>query len=350
MEIFYGAEWSMIDRASYARFLRQVGFKYYLYGPKADESLRKNWTRRFSSEELLKFRRIRDMFTQEGLKFGMVLSPHGMDRGMDLSHARSLQAKIAALDEIGLDYLGLFFDDMKSAPDLAYRQLEIARLVQNLTSAKIVFCPSFYCHDPMLNMLFGERPPGYLETLGIELPQEIEILWTGEQIISPQITRTHLQNIGAILRRKPFICDNFYANDGPMNCVYLRLQPPAGRARDVFAAASHWAFNPMNQAHLSQVALLAFIKYAQQGLSEDAAFESALVGLVPPATAEFLRENIVRFSQGGLETISEGERAKLRAMLAQHAAGPIERELMHWLEGRYSIDFMAMIEQSCYVG
>ena len=117
MEIFYGAEWSMVDRESYARFLRQIGFKYYIYGPKADESLRKNWTRRFSSEELLKYRTLREMFTKEGLQFGMVLSPHGMDSGMDLSQARSLQGKIAALDEIGLDYLGLFFDDMKKQDD-----------------------------------------------------------------------------------------------------------------------------------------------------------------------------------------------------------------------------------------
>ena len=43
IEGFFGKPWSWDDRASYAGFLRELGFDFYIYAPKADRRLRKEW-------------------------------------------------------------------------------------------------------------------------------------------------------------------------------------------------------------------------------------------------------------------------------------------------------------------
>ena len=350
MEIFYGQPWSETDRLAYAQFLKDIGMGFYIYGPKADECLRKNWRLAPSKEELDKYRKIRDVYHRQGLQFGIILSPHGLDGGFDLAARRALQEKVKILNDVGLDYFGLFFDDMKSAPDLADKQIEIASVASASTNAKLIFCPSFYCYDPLLEMLFGDRPTDYLEKLGRELPSNVEILWTGEQIISSEISAEHLLAVSDTLRRKPFICDNFFADDGPMNCNMLKLVPPTGRSRDAFSKASGWAFNPMNQAHLSKLVLLATMKHLTGGHEPIAAFVEAVRTSLPPRLAEFIVSNAEVFATGGLEVLPETEREKLRDDLAEFATNPYAMEIIRWLNGDFIVDFGAMIEQSCYVG
>jgi len=349
LEIFYGRPWSDVDRLAYAEFLKLLRLDFYLYGPKADDAFRKNWSRLLTNEEMRKFRAMRDKFHSSGVRFGIILSPHGLNKGMTNEHRTALQNKIQQLNELELDYLGLFFDDMASAPDLAIRQIEIANLVQTKTKAKIIFCPSFYSSDSLLDMLFGERPTDYLQQLGRELPQEMEIVWTGEQIISSEISAPHLANVRETLKRKPFLCDNLFANDGPINCPFLKLIPPSGRNADAFAHASHWALNPMNQNHLSKLLIHAFASLVKSNQKPEAAFESSVRTLTDAATADFILKHAEQFSQQGLEALPEAEREKLRSQLSA-TANPYQKEIIDWLTGLYAIDFLAMIEQSCYTG
>lgn len=349
LEIFYGRPWSDADRLAYAEFLKQLKFDFYLYGPKADDAFRKNWSRLLTSQEMQKFRLLKEKYQANGLRFGIILSPHGLNKGITSEHRTALQNKIQQLNDIGLDYLGLFFDDMASSPDLALRQIEIANLVRANTQAKIIFCPSFYSSDSLLDMLFGERPKDYLHQLGRELPQEMEIVWTGEQIISSEISGGHLADVREILKRKPFLCDNLFANDGPINCPFLKLIPPSGRNSDAFAHTSHWALNPMNQNHLSKILIHAFAGLVKSNHKAEHAFESSVRALTDSATADFILKHAEHFSTQGLESLPEAEREKLRAQLSAHA-NPYQKEIIDWLMGLYTIDFLAMIEQSCYTG
>ena len=204
IECFYGSPWSKEDRFSYASFLTEIGFKFYLYGPKGDESLRKNWHRKMTSEETSRYGEIRRRFKDHGLQFGMILSPQGIHQRPDLAMRTKLQDKVKALSDLDLDFLGVFFDDMKSGPSLAERQLEVVSIVRDVSRAQLIFCPSYYSHDTLLDVLFGDRPAGYLETIGANLDPKVEVLWTGEQIISPEISGTHLRSVASVLKRRHF--------------------------------------------------------------------------------------------------------------------------------------------------
>jgi hyaluronoglucosaminidase len=350
MEIFYGTPWSEQDRASYASFLKEIGFQFYIYGPKADASLRRHWQKPWSEEELKKYREMRTTFSSKGLRFGMALSPLGLFGENGLVDREKLRGKITSMVDLGVDILGLFFDDMKSSPEMADRQLEIVRFVQSCAgSMRIVFCPSYYCMDPLLDFLFGEQPKGYLDAIGAGVPSQVEILWTGEQIISHQVSAEHLDQVAKVLRRKPFICDNFYSNDGPINCNYLRLLPPTGRKREMFEHAKGWAFNPMNQCYLSQLVLRAFSKYSHQGADPSVAFGNTIRELCTPWVAELILERHGFYAESGLDALPPEEQIRMRQHLSS-LSGKFERELLQWLDNHYAVGMEAMLNQSCFDG
>jgi hyaluronoglucosaminidase len=211
----------------------------------------------------------------------------------------------------------------------------------------VLFCPSYYCHDSLLDFLFGDRPPGYLEAIGAGVPESVEILWTGDQIISHEVTGQHLKEVAQLLKRKPFICDNYFANDGPINCHYLRVLPPRGRKREMFEHAKGWAFNPMNQASLSKLVLMAFSKYVKHGVDADKAFAGAIRDLCSPWLAEVLIAQHKNFAEAGLDALSPEEQLKLRKHLSTKNAG-IDRDILQWLDGRYAVGMEALLNQSCY--
>lgn len=345
IEIFYGQPWDWGERIKLAPFLQQTGFQFYIYGPKSDDRLRKNWSHRFSPNEMNALRTMRDAFVQCGLKFGIVLSPFALFTNFDLRSRTLLSEKISQLNELELDFLGLFFDDMRNSEHLAHHQREILEFTSSQTSSKIIFSPTYYSDDPLLDLFFGQRPESYLEQFR-NLPSQIEVLWTGDKIISESITISHLLEVQDRIGRKPFICDNYFANDGPINCNFLKTVPFIGRDRETFKLSSGWALNPMNQVHLSKLALSSFMNFARanHAASDDttAAFVKALESHCHPSTIEILMTHGRYFAEVGLSEISDAEKAKLREIL-RASYGPIETEIIQWLDGTYNVELDSVL-------
>ncbi|MFX7507045.1 beta-N-acetylglucosaminidase domain-containing protein, partial [Acinetobacter baumannii] len=79
--------------------------------------------------------------------------------------------------------------------------------VRTSTKARIIFCPSFYSPDPILERVFGTRPDKYFDEIR-QAPKEIEFAWTGPKVISDEIAPAHLAETAELLGRKPFLWDN----------------------------------------------------------------------------------------------------------------------------------------------
>ncbi|HAV62480.1 MAG TPA: hypothetical protein DCY13_08965, partial [Verrucomicrobiales bacterium] len=62
---------------------------------------------------------------------------------------------------------------------------------------------------------------------GAELTPGIDILWTGPEVISPEITDEDLRSIHTVLRRPVTLWDNLHAND--YHPARLHLGPYTGR-------------------------------------------------------------------------------------------------------------------------
>src|SRR5690606_11171178 len=125
---------------------------------------------------------------REGIKFGVGLSPMGLGTSLKDDDRSKLIEKIGLLKNLGVDILGLFFDDMPVTDNLLLTQKEVTLLAHEIYPTGLIFCPSYYTEDPILDKVFGNRPSGYVKGLKAHIPAGVDICWTGPKVISPEIT------------------------------------------------------------------------------------------------------------------------------------------------------------------
>ena len=336
VEGFFGPTWSHESRVSYASFLAQYGGSFYIYAPKRDANLRKAWRESWGSEFLSEMISLRNTYHAQNLKFGVALSPFGLGSKISQEDWSLLRHKFMQLSELNIDYLGLFFDDMPSTDDLLRVQTQVVKLALEFFPTGLLFCPSYYTFDPILDKVFGQRPVGYVEGLKAAIPHAVDVCWTGPKVISEEISRPHLVEVEALLGRKPFIWENLFANDGPRNCKFLKLKNFTGRDGSLLTHTSGVAFNLMNQPYLSQILYLSSLWVMEKGLSVEDAFAQSCQELCPPPVAHFIIHNRALLLEVGLDKISEEIKESLLNDLANENS-PFALEIKDWLKGEYLV-------------
>lgn len=238
IEGFYGPPWSLAERLELFDWMAQGGLNTYLYAPKDDLKHRAIWRELYSETEAEVLRTVIQACRQRNLRFIYALSP-GLDiRYSNGSDVEQLQRRFEQLLGLGVQDFALLFDDIpdRMAAEDQKRWDSFAAAQCHLTNtmfqwvrarspqARFLFCPTPYCGRMAARHYGGE---GYLATVGRELLAEIDVCWTGPEIISREITVAHVQELHAVLRRKPLIWDNLHANDYDGRRFYCG--PYAGR-------------------------------------------------------------------------------------------------------------------------
>lgn len=340
IEGFFGRPWSFATRKAYASFLRKAGLDRYIYAPKDDAWLRKKWDQPFPAAHAAELQSLGAHLRQEGVRFGIGLSPFELYRDFSARGQSKLLAKIEAINTIGPQILCILFDDMSGDLDgLARQQVAIMDFVQQHSSAEeFLLCPTYYSSDPRLEKLFGSSPHNYLEELGARLAPDIGIFWTGPQIISSSYPREHLAELAERLQRKPVLWDNYPVNDAERLCHILHLKP-AERSAELCSSSAGLYANPMNQAWLSQLPLYALAQQLR-GASTDkeALFLEACTALCPPPLAAALQEDAALFQEQGLQQITAPAKAVLLDKYRALQPAPMAQEVIDWLQGKYLFD------------
>ena len=336
VEGFFGPQWPPESREGYANFLRQCRGDFYIYAPKQDQHLRKGWRGTWEKPYLEFLNNLSRVFRQNGISFGVALSPFGLGKKLEHSDELILLEKLKILTETGIDILGVFFDDMPSHENLAMVQSQVIHVIRKHYSGKIVFCPSYYTFDPILEKVFGKMPENYLEDIARLIPSDISMAWTGPKVISPEISRDHIVGVERLLKRKPFMWENLFANDGPKNCKFLKIRPFDGRNEKLGDITEAWGFNMMNQPELSKITFLASIKVLRDHVKPEDAFQEALNELCTKPFSEFVSLHRKVFMEKGIDVITSPEKETYLATL-QSMADPAAREIEDWLNGVYTV-------------
>lgn len=336
IEGFFGPAWPHAARLSYAPFLSSFKDSYYIYAPKQDPHLRKKWREPWDENYLSFLKKMAEEFQKEKVQFGVALSPFGLGEELKIEDKELLQKKIDQLSSLNLDLLGIFFDDMPVHSKLASVQAEVMQSIQNHFYGKIVFCPSFYCFDPILEKVFGKMPDHYLEDIAYHISPQVALAWTGPKVISPEISLDHLKSVGELLKRPPFLWENLFANDGPRNCKFLKLKPFAGREEGVMKLADSWGFNMMNQPELSKIVFLASYNVLENKLEPEEAYDQALTKLVSPELQMFIQTHGKTFLEEGLDKISEAQKQQYLIQLTK-ISDPAAREIEAYLKGEFLV-------------
>jgi beta-N-acetylglucosaminidase len=283
VEGFYGKPWSHQDRLGMLHFEGQHRMNVYYYAPKDDPYHRKLWREPYPPARLRQLHQLVEAAHENFVDFCFAVSP-----GLSMVYSsdedfHSLTDKLDSVSRLGISCFALFLDDvppvLENPADVArYKTLAAAhvdvinRLNRYLKSQSaenhLVVTPTTYTNA------WGSRD--YIRELGAGVAPDVQIVWTGTDVVTPAITAGQAREWGALLKRKPLVWDNFPVNDGiPWR---LNLGPLRGRAADLPSAVSGYFSNPMIQAQASKIPLQTAAEYLWNAnhYDPDAAWQRAL--------------------------------------------------------------------------
>jgi hyaluronoglucosaminidase len=339
IEGYYGRPWSWSERHSVLEQLATRGYRFFLYAPKADLYLRRRWAEPFPPELLEALRGFSSRCRELGVRFGVGLSPYELHTAFDERARTALRTKLESFRDIGIDDLGILFDDMRGdLPDLAARQIEIVEWIADRASAdRLIVCPSYYTDDIVLDRVFGQRPDGYLEELGTKLDPSIHLFWTGEEVCSREISPAHVDRVAEQMRRIPFLWDNYPVNDGQRMSQYLHLRAFTGRSAALAGRIAAHGVNPALQPTLSLIPALTLREVYAQGerYAYGHAFLEAATEVLGESLAHRLREDLLVLQDVGLDRLAD-RASQLRERWSD-VTHPAAVEIVTWLDGGYRI-------------
>ena len=340
IEGFFGRPYAWDERTDMVRALGPAGYGFYLYAPKADGHLRRRWREPYPDAEMAALADFAQVCRDEGVRFGVGLSPYELFLDFDGPSREALSVKLAQLESLGLDDLGVFFDDMKGdLPDLARRQVDIVDWIAGRTAAeRLIVCPSYYTDDPVLDRVFGQRPEGYLEDLGAGLDPAIHLMWTGEEVCAKEFSPGHLARVADQMRRKPFLWDNYPVNDGPRMSRHLHLRAFTGRPAAMGAEIAAHGINTASQAVLSRSPALTLAESYANGPGYEylAAFRRAAQTVLGADLADAVERALLLLEDTGLDGLDAERVGRLRARFGAFDH-PAAREILAWLDGAFAI-------------
>jgi protein O-GlcNAcase / histone acetyltransferase len=292
IEGFYGPPWSPAERMELLQWMKAWQLNTYVYAPKDDLKHRAAWREPYTAAEAEALGTLIRACAGCGVRFVYALSP-----GLDICYCQpsELQHILARFEQmlaLGCDDFALLFDDIpdRMHPEDSQRWVSVAAAQCQVTNAafrrirerrpgtRFLFCPTAYCGRMAERQLGGEN---YLETVGRELAPEIDVFWTGPEIISREISVASVRAVRVLLRRKPLIWDNLHANDYDGRRFFCG--PYSGRPGELRGEVSGFLCNPNTEFVLNFVALRTFASYLRSEGHWDAraAYLSALAEWLP---------------------------------------------------------------------
>ena len=341
IEGFYGAPWTGPERFELLSWMADWGLNTYVYSPKDDLKNRALWRDRYPTAEAYALEQVILASAARNIHFIYGLSP-GLDirygRDADLDQIRTRFDQMLAL---GCRHFSLLFDDIPGTldgddrdrwPSLASAQCHVANAVftwlrAREADARLVFCPTAYCGRMAQAGLGGA---GYLSTIGRDLLPDIDIFWTGPEIISRDITVPHVRELRGVIRRKPLIWDNLHANDYDGRRFFCG--PYAGRPQELRSEVRGLLSNPNCELPLNFVplrTLAGFVRCAEEWNAREAYLSAMREWLPSFATVgrTIALEDLILFGDCYYLPHEEGPEA---ADLYETARGLLDRRSAQW--------------------
>ena len=330
--------WSWASRDAYVDFCAQKCLDFYIYAPKNDPYLREQWAQPWPEHEMQKLHTLSANMRKRCVRFGVGLTPFNV-RSLDTKNRQQLKKKIASINQLKPDILCILFDDFTNEVDnLAQTQAEIAQFIAGQSTAEqFIVVGTYYSKDPLLQRVYGKMPENYWPALGQSLPQEFDIFWTGDHVISLGYDQQGLQQMTDYFRRKPFLWDNYPVNDTAWLQNRLRLYTFTARPWKISEWCSGHAANPMVQPMLSMIPLATLSDlYQQKGQFDPLdSFKKAARDLCGDALAAAIEDNLINLTEEGLLNFSNFTRKRLQKTFAAFSSEreqPFVKEILKWLE------------------
>ncbi len=269
IEGFYGRPWTHEQRLTLIDQLAKWGLNTYFYAPKDDLKHRACWRQSYDDAQIAKMGELAHACRRSGVRFIYGLSP-GLDiRFTDPSELATIEERLAQMIAIGVQDFALLFDDLpgkmseqdrEQFHNVASAQISVTNAVHQwlrgqLPDSRLLFCPTPYC-DRMDRRGVGGKD--YLDTIGRELADDIDVFWTGPAIISEQIPVETIDALAVRIGRKPVIWDNLHANDYDQRRLFCG---PYSRSAELRDSVRGILLNPNNELPINFIPLMTLGMY-----------------------------------------------------------------------------------------
>lgn len=297
VEGFYGRPWSHEQRLDMIRFIGERGMNRFVYAPKDDPLMRREWARPYSVDDLARISQLTDACASWGVEFVYCISPGLSIRYSSVSDAEALVGKLSSVAALGVHRFGLLLDDiparLQHESDLArfsslveaqgvLANTVFAALRERDDAAALVVCPTEYWG-------YGDEP--YITALGGALHPDISLFWTGRAICSATLDVSDAQTFALSTGRPPLYWDNYPVNDVAMGHE-LHVAPYRGRSPLLDTVSSGVIANGMELFESSKIAFATVADYlwSPADYDPDASWDVALRDVVGEADADAYRD------------------------------------------------------------
>lgn len=285
VEGFYGTPWSHQARLSQLKFYGENKMNTYIYGPKDDPyHSSPNWRLPYPEKEAAQLRELVTVANSHEVDFVWAIHP-GQDIKWNQEDRDHLLSKFEKMYQLGVRSFAVFFDDISGEGTNPQKQAELLNYIdENFVQAKpdvtpLIMCPTEY------NKSWSNPKGNYLTTLGKKLNPSIQIMWTGDRVIS-DITRDGITWINERIKRPAYIWWNFPVSDYVRD--HLLLGPVYGNDTTIAEEMSGFVANPMEHAEASKIAIYSVASYAWNPAKYDTwkTWKDAIRTLLPDAAGE----------------------------------------------------------------
>lgn len=290
LEGFYGHPWTHQQRLDLIPFLARRGMNSFVYAPKDDPLLRRDWRMAYEGEWLARLSELLAACQSNGLRLTWCVSPGLSMRYSDEADVAALITKLASVARLGVTSFGLLFDDIPhelqhpedraAFMDLADAHAQVVRTVaQRLPEgAHLVVCPTVYR---------GRGTEDYLVRLAAALDPRIDLFWTGREVCSPVLDLADAAAFTRATLRPPLYWDNYPVNDVAMT-YELHIGPYRGRDPLLWRSAVGIVANGMELAEASRIPFATIADYLRDptGYDPETSWQRAIRDVVGERDAD----------------------------------------------------------------
>lgn len=285
VEGFYGTPWSHQARLSQLKFYGKNKMNTYIYGPKDDPyHSAPNWRLPYPDKEAAQLQELVAVANENEVDFVWAIHP-GQDIKWNQEDRDLLLAKFEKMYDLGVRSFAVFFDDISGEGTNPNKQAELLNYIdEKFVKAKpdvtpLVMCPTEY------NKSWSNPKGNYLTTLGEKLNPSIQIMWTGDRVIS-DITKDGIAWINKRIKRPAYIWWNFPVSDYVRD--HLLLGPVYGNDTQIADQMSGFVTNPMEHAEASKIAIYSVASYAwnPEKYDSEQTWKDAIRTILPSAAEE----------------------------------------------------------------
>lgn len=286
VEGFYGTPWSHNARLRQLEFYGANKMNTYIYGPKDDPYHRSpNWRDSYPEQEGKQISELAKVAEQNEVDFVWAIHP-GQDIQWNDTDRDLLLAKFSHMYDLGVRAFAVFFDDISGEGTNPTRQADLLNYIDNhFVKVKgdvkpLVMCPTEY------NKSWSDPAKGYLATLGTKLNSSVQIMWTGDRVMS-DITEEGLKWVNEKIKRPAYIWWNFPVSDYVR--AHLLMGAVYGLDTHVGSLMSGFVSNPMEYAEASKVAIFCVADYAWNPakFNSTQSWKAAVRNILPQDAAAF---------------------------------------------------------------